>query len=67
MGFDLIAILTLALILAGTGCIAGVLTGPLGVGGGIIMVPVLFMMLGFSRYVAGQYCVDFTRFRVRSS
>jgi uncharacterized membrane protein YfcA len=47
MEFDLMAILPLALILAGTGCIAGVLAGLLGVGGGIIVVPVLFTMLGF--------------------
>jgi len=47
MEFDLMAILPLAVILAGTGCIAGVLAGLLGVGGGIIVVPVLFTMLGF--------------------
>ena len=47
MEFDLMALLPLAAILAGTGCIAGVLAGLLGVGGGIIVVPVLFTMLGF--------------------
>lgn len=33
-------------VLVVTGCIAGVLAGLLGVGGGIIVVPVLFTMLG---------------------
>ncbi len=59
--------LPLELILAGMGCIAGVLADLLGVGGDIIMVPVLFTILGFSRCVAGQYRVDFTRFCARSS
>jgi uncharacterized membrane protein YfcA len=36
----------LAGVLIVTGCIAGVLAGLLGVGGGIIVVPVLFTMLG---------------------
>jgi uncharacterized membrane protein YfcA len=36
----------LAGVLIVTGCIAGVLAGMLGVGGGIIVVPVLFTMLG---------------------
>jgi len=36
----------LAAVLIATGCIAGVLAGLLGVGGGIIVVPVLFTMLG---------------------
>jgi uncharacterized membrane protein YfcA len=36
----------LALVLVGTGCLAGVLAGLLGVGGGIIVVPVLFSLLG---------------------
>lgn len=38
--------LPLAGILVATGCIAGVLAGLLGVGGGIVVVPVLFSMLG---------------------
>ena len=36
----------LALVLVGTGCVAGVLAGLLGVGGGIIVVPVLYSLLG---------------------
>ena len=36
----------LAGVLIVTGCIAGILAGLLGVGGGIIVVPVLFTMLG---------------------
>lgn len=43
---DLLSLLPLAIVLIGTGCIAGVLAGLLGVGGGIIVVPVLFTMLG---------------------
>jgi len=39
------AILPLALILAGMGCITGFLAGLLGVGGSVIMVPVLFSVL----------------------
>ena len=38
--------LPLAGILVATGCIAGVLAGLLGVGGGIVVVPVLYSMLG---------------------
>lgn len=37
----------LAAILVATGCAAGVLAGLLGVGGGIIVVPVLYSLLGF--------------------
>jgi uncharacterized protein len=44
---DLSGLVPLVLILVATGCIAGVLAGLLGVGGGIIVVPVLFSMLGF--------------------
>jgi uncharacterized membrane protein YfcA len=40
------ALLPLAAILVGTGCVAGVLAGLLGVGGGIVVVPVLYTMLG---------------------
>lgn len=41
------ALLPLAAILVATGCVAGVLAGLLGVGGGIIVVPVLFTLFGF--------------------
>ncbi len=37
----------LALGLIGTGCISGVLAGLLGVGGGIVIVPVLFILFDF--------------------
>ncbi len=37
----------LALVLVATGCSAGVLAGLLGVGGGIVVVPVLYSLLGF--------------------
>ena len=40
------ALLPLAAVLVATGCVAGVLAGLLGVGGGIIVVPVLFTLLG---------------------
>lgn len=43
---DLLNYLPLAGVLAATGCVAGVLAGLLGVGGGIVVVPVLFVMLG---------------------
>ena len=42
----LLELAPLAGVLVVTGCIAGVLAGLLGVGGGIIVVPVLFTMLG---------------------
>ena len=41
---DLITLLELAAILAVTGVVAGILAGLLGVGGGIVIVPVLFQM-----------------------
>lgn len=48
---DLIAVITafgpLAAVLIATGCVAGVLAGLLGVGGGIIVVPVFYTLLGF--------------------
>ena len=44
---DFLPLLPLAAVLIGTGAVAGVLAGLLGVGGGIIVVPVLFTMLGF--------------------
>lgn len=40
------ALLPLAGVLVVTGCVAGVLAGMLGVGGGIVVVPVLFTLLG---------------------
>lgn len=43
---QLLDFLPLAIVLIATGCIAGVLAGLLGVGGGIVVVPVLFTMLG---------------------
>lgn len=43
---ELLPFLPLAAVLVVTGCVAGVLAGLLGVGGGIIVVPVLFTMLG---------------------
>jgi len=43
---ELLSLLPLAAVLIATGCVAGVLAGLLGVGGGIIVVPVLFTMLG---------------------
>lgn len=46
MTFDPYVLLPLAAVLAATGGIAGILAGLLGVGGGIIVVPVLFTMLG---------------------
>lgn len=44
---ELSGFIPLVLVLVATGCIAGVLAGLLGVGGGIIVVPVLYSMLGF--------------------
>lgn len=43
---ELLTFLPLASVLVATGCVAGVLAGLLGVGGGIVVVPVLFTMLG---------------------
>lgn len=43
---QLLALLPLAAVLVATGCVAGVIAGLLGVGGGIVVVPVLFTMLG---------------------
>ena len=44
---DLLTFLQLALILMATGVIAGILAGLLGVGGGIVIVPVLYQMFVF--------------------
>ncbi len=44
---DLVTLLQLALALMATGVIAGILAGLLGVGGGIVIVPVLFQMFAF--------------------
>ena len=44
---DLVTLLELAIILMVTGVVAGVLAGLLGVGGGIVIVPVLFQMFDF--------------------
>ncbi|MBO6784994.1 MAG: sulfite exporter TauE/SafE family protein [Alphaproteobacteria bacterium] len=43
---NLLDFLPLVAVLVATGCVAGVLAGLLGVGGGIVIVPVLFTMLG---------------------
>ncbi len=45
-GIDLAALLPVALAMLGTGLIAGVMAGMLGIGGGIVIVPVLEYMLG---------------------
>lgn len=45
-GFDLMTYLPSILLLIFTGAIAGVLAGLLGVGGGIVIVPVLFHLFG---------------------
>ena len=37
----------LALAMLATGCVAGVLAGLFGIGGGIVIVPVLEAVLGF--------------------
>lgn len=42
--YDLQSLITLAISLLGVGAIAGVLAGLLGVGGGIVIVPVLFLL-----------------------
>ena len=40
------------LVLLGTGLIAGILSGFFGIGGGVIIVPVLIYFLGFSQHKA---------------
>lgn len=47
-GFDVVDLLPLALAMFGTGLIAGVIAGLLGVGGGIVIVPVLEVMLRYA-------------------
>ncbi len=44
---DLTTLFQLAAVLAATGVVAGLLAGLLGVGGGIVIVPVLFQMFAF--------------------
>ncbi len=44
--------LTTLLILAGIGLLAGVLSGMIGVGGGIIIVPALVYLLGLTQHSA---------------
>lgn len=44
--------MTTTLILLGLGLIAGILSGLVGIGGGIIIVPVLVYFLGFSQHQA---------------
>jgi len=60
MGLDLPTILALIAGLGVTGVIGGILAGLLGVGGGIVVVPVLFWILGlfaFSPEVASHLAV----------
>uniref|UniRef100_A0A2A4YSJ1 Probable membrane transporter protein n=1 Tax=OCS116 cluster bacterium TaxID=2030921 RepID=A0A2A4YSJ1_9PROT len=47
LGFDVTELLILISALIGAGLIAGVLAGLLGVGGGVILVPVLFQVFTF--------------------
>jgi len=44
---DIPLLITMILALLGTGIVAGILAGLLGVGGGIVIVPVLFLMLPY--------------------
>ena len=44
--------LTTLLILIGIGLLAGMLSGLIGVGGGIIIVPALVYLLGFNQHLA---------------
>jgi len=53
---DLLVFLPLAGVLVATGCIAGILAGLLGVGGGIVVVPVLFTLLGWSASICRFAC-----------
>ena len=45
-GFDLMHYLPSMILLLATGAVAGLLAGMLGVGGGIVIVPVLFNLFG---------------------
>jgi len=47
MEADYLTLLTFALMLLISGSIAGLMAGVLGVGGGIVIVPVLFMIFPF--------------------
>ncbi|MCM2322613.1 MAG: TSUP family transporter [Oligoflexia bacterium] len=44
--------LTRALVLIGTGLAAGILAGMFGIGGGIIVIPILVLVLGYSQHTA---------------
>lgn len=43
---------TLVIALIVIGLVAGILSGILGVGGGVVMVPLMILMLGFNQYEA---------------
>ena len=44
--------MTTILILRATGLVAGLLSGMVGIGGGIVIVPILVYFLGFSQHAA---------------
>ena len=44
--------MTTILILLATGLVAGLLSGMVGIGGGIVIVPILVYFLGFSQHAA---------------
>jgi hypothetical protein len=47
MPVSLTVVMTFALVLGLVGCVSGFLAGLLGVGGGIVVVPVLYHVLAF--------------------